>query len=287
MDHKSTIVRIVRWGARISRTVAPGLASRWLERLFLTTRRRPAPPREVEWLADARRATLQVGEHQVPIHRWGRHGPTVLLVHGWDGRGSQMGAFVEPLCRAGYQVVAFDAPGHGAATGRSCSLPLLADTVAAVAHHIGDVHGLIAHSLGTAATSIAISRGLRVERLVYVAPPEDPGAYLRLAAGFLGFGDAVAARAQVRLEARFDIAFDGVRGRALAPGFGVPGLLFHDVTDREVPIGEGRALAAAWPEARLVETDGLGHNRILRDPAVVEQAVAFIDAGADRATEAA
>jgi hypothetical protein len=35
-------------------------------------------------------------------------------------------------------------------------------------------------------------------------------------------------------------------------------------------------IAAAWPGARFMKTQGLGHGRILRDPAVVEAAVAFI-----------
>jgi hypothetical protein len=30
------------------------------------------------------------------------------------------------------------------------------------------------------------------------------------------------------------------------------------------------------PEARLVATDGLGHRRILKDPAVVREVLAFV-----------
>jgi hypothetical protein len=38
----------------------------------------------------------------------------------------------------------------------------------------------------------------------------------------------------------------------------------------------GVAVAEAWPGARLVATDGLGHHRVLADPGVVEAVVAHI-----------
>jgi len=39
---------------------------------------------------------------------------------------------------------------------------------------------------------------------------------------------------------------------------------------------EGEALARAWPGAQFHATSGLGHNRILSDPAVIARAAAFL-----------
>ncbi len=57
-------------------------------------------------------------------------------------------------------------------------------------------------------------------------------------------------------------------------------LVIHDRDDPDVPVRDGIEIAAAWPGGRLVETTGLGHNRLLRDPDVIARAVAFL-AGAD------
>ena len=38
---------------------------------------------------------------------WGE-GPIVLLVHGWNGRATQLGDFVAPLVERGYRVVAYE-----------------------------------------------------------------------------------------------------------------------------------------------------------------------------------
>lgn len=55
------------------------------------------PEREQGWLAGAERRELVftdvTGERNtVPLYQWGSHGPVAALVHGWDGRGAQLGA---------------------------------------------------------------------------------------------------------------------------------------------------------------------------------------------------
>src|SRR2546427_4662875 len=57
---------------------------------------RRAPEHETAALAGARRTIVQVGGSPVSVWTWG-HGPVVLLVHGWGGRGAQLARFVEPL----------------------------------------------------------------------------------------------------------------------------------------------------------------------------------------------
>ena len=56
----------------------------------------------------------------------------------------------------------------------------------------------------------------------------------------------------------------------------IPAMIVHDRGDREVAYSEGECLAATWQGVTFITTEGLGHRRILRDPEVVGQAVAFI-----------
>ena len=63
----------------------------------------------------------------------------------------------------------------------------------------------------------------------------------------------------------------------MAPrGTGGDDLVVHDRADKETPYAVGAALAAAWPNARLVTTEGLGHQRILSDAEVTAAAVGHI-----------
>ena len=278
----------VRWAGTALRGVAGGLArvspaaaAALLELLFRRVRRHPVPERERAWLAGAARSSVELGGARLPVWSWGE-GPAVLLVHGWEGRGSQMGAFAEPLAAAGFRAVAYDAPGHGDAPGRLSSLPAMIEAVAAVAAAVGPLAGVVAHSAGAAATSVALRRslgaagGLAPEAVVYVAPGADPGRFLGVAAGWLGLPPEIAGRTRRRIEGRFDIRFEDLRTPSFAAALDRPLLVVHDRDDREVPWEEGSAIAAAWPGARLVTTRGLGHRRVLREPEVVERAVGFV-----------
>lgn len=276
MSQKSTTVRILRGVAGVTSRLAPGLAARWLEHLFLTPRNRTRTSTEREWLwRSSTEELVDVHGRSFRLHLWG-DGPTVLLVHGWAGRGSQLWRFVEPLVERGYRVATFDAPAHGEDHGGRSSLADLADAIARTVAHLGGIEGIVAHSLGSAATTLAASRGVDVGRLVYVAPPERLPDYLERVARFLGFSEDVTRRTRGRIEQRVGFGFDEIRGTRLGPTLDVPLLVVHDRGDREVPWEEGRDLAGAWPGALLKTTEGLGHHRILADEAVVAFSVAFL-----------
>jgi len=278
--NKSTNVRVIAMvlALRAAALVSPELAAAGLVRLFLTPRRHRVPQRERDWLADAEEHRVHGAGRELRLWSWGA-GPVVLLVHGWEGRGSQMGAFAAPLVAAGYRAVTYDAPGHGSSDGERSSIPEMADAVADVARRLGGVEAVVAHSAGAAATSVAMAAGLEVERLVYLAPPDDPVRFLHDAGSMLGLPETVAHHAQRRIERRFEMRFEAYRGAALACRVTAPLLVFHDPDDREVPFTEAQTLVTSWPAAHLVPTPGLGHRRLLRDPAVVERAVAFVAGG--------
>jgi pimeloyl-ACP methyl ester carboxylesterase len=160
----------------------------------------------------------------------------------------------------------------------------MADAIQMVSEQLGGVHALVAHSLGALAATLALSRGgLRPERAAFLAPPLDPEQWVARFGRALGLpasadGDLIAA-----IEARAGMSVSALRPLALAPALRTELLIVHDRGDREVPLQNGEALAQAWPGARLVTTDGLGHRRLLASPGVVELVTEFIgDPPADR-----
>jgi hypothetical protein len=53
-------------------------------------------------------------------------------------------------------------------------------------------------------------------------------------------------------------------------------LLVHDVDDKDVSIIQAEELIKAYPKGRLLKTQGLGHNRVLKDDAVISACLDFI-----------
>lgn len=262
--------------------VSPRLAGALAAPLFLRTRRHRMPGRERAVLEGAERHELTTERGPAVGWVWGRPAPaasrtpTVLLVHGWEGRGSQLGAFVEPLRRRGLRVVAFDAPGHGEAPGRSSSLPAIGAALEAVAERWRPTAGVVAHSAGAISATWALARGLAAERAVFVAPGSDLLAYTAWFAGLLGLGEEGRRRLARRIERRIGVSFAELEPLERAPEMEVPLLAYTDRDDPEAQIEAVARLVAAWPGAELRITEGLGHRRILWDREVVDGAVRFL-----------
>jgi pimeloyl-ACP methyl ester carboxylesterase len=264
----------VRSALLVSARLSPTLAARWAERLFFTPPR--ARPSRHGLPAGAQRLDLVAGAGRVAVWSWG-NGPAVYLVHGWGGRAEQLGGLVAPLVARGLRVVALDGPGHGASEGRLSSGPEIGRALAAVVRHLGPAHAVVAHSLGAAAVAFAMREGLRVGRLAFVGPPANPLTWVDVFARRLGLGAGVLAEMKRRSEERIQARWEDL---PLVPMRGVPDppplLVVHDRDDREVAWSDGASVAAAWPGARLMDTAGLGHRRVLRDPDVVETIAAFV-----------
>lgn len=282
------VLRFARAALQAAYGLSDELGASLAERMFTSPRRHRRPDRERAVLATGRPFTVDVplsaplwaGQRaRVAAWRWG-FGPTVLLVHGWEGRGSQLGAFVEPLVEAGLSVVAFDAPAHGDSPGSRLYLTDHADAVAAVAAAAGPLHATVAHSFGAAAVLLAHARGdLDVARNVMVSPnaliDQAVGSFVQLAG--LDADERAAFLAQLAARTGYDL--DALAIDRLAGPRDGRLLVIHDCDDPEIPLAHGTRLAAAWPHARLRTTTGLGHRRILRDDAVIVEVVSFLREG--------
>jgi pimeloyl-ACP methyl ester carboxylesterase len=257
-------------------------------RMWCTPPRISLPPLVI---APGRRFTVPVDGRTVAAEEWGE-GPTVYLLHGFGGSRTDFHPFVPALTAAGYRVVAFDAPAHGASDpgalgGRQSVLSEFVDALAAVVRVSGPALALIAHSGGGSSAARAALDGLPVQRLVLIAPMNNLTDHTSRFRAALGYGPRIETGFLNRLQKQvkapltdWDIAARAGERQDL------PSLLVvHDQDDRRVPPADSRAIADAWPRSQLQLTSGLGHRRILRDPAVLEAVVTFV--GSDDTTDAA
>ena len=277
---KSTIVRAkaVRLLGALS-WLAPALAARLAAQLWFTI-----PPRVRVGTEAAGGAPFETRADGRVVRGavWG-DGPVVYLVHGWAGDRRQMTPLVEPLVAAGHRVVAFDGPSHGrsdpgrSGPGRSHAVEF-ANALAAVAAVHGPGRAVVAHSMGAMATMVVLRlRRLSVERLVFVAPMHELRSYLDRFADSLGLGRRARRRLDADLEARVGMLVEEFELVDLAKNAGSPPLLVvHDRDDRRLAWAESVALVDQWPDARLLTTTGMGHNRPLGDRAVHDAIVRFV-----------
>ncbi len=286
--------RVVAWllwaGARLTAPVASRVAGRLAAVLWTIPWQfagrggvRPNP-------ADTIGGLDPVGAVTVPIHRRDRavtrshdvrlwsagDGPTVLLVHGWSDDARTFSPLARALADRGRRAVVCELPAHGSSPGTRTDGLQVAQVIQHVTDHLG-ARVVVSHSLGAFATMIALADGLRVDAAALLAP------VVRLSDAvdtFVG---------RVSLPGRSDAALRHHIERRYGPGlwdelvldrraaeFAMPALVVHDPDDRQAPISSVRDLVAAWPGARLVETSGLGHRRLVDDERVMQEVVDFV-----------
>jgi pimeloyl-ACP methyl ester carboxylesterase len=215
-----------------------------------------------------------------------------LLIHGWSGRGLQLGCIARALADAGFCAVAIDLPAHGKTPGYHSNAFAMAGTIRCVAQHYDSVenkmlHGIVTHSFGAVPALYLLRKELKVERVACICPPDTMEFLFGMFVRYLQIPPAVEQRVKARLEKDFGQSIwqeisplanvQCLSGEDIKT---VPGavLIVHDEDDREVGIERGEALAAAWSGASLQRTSGLGHTRILRDQETIDTIVRFITA---------
>jgi pimeloyl-ACP methyl ester carboxylesterase len=225
-------------------------------------------------------AELELNVDGTPIHAyvWGdpNRQPYVLFAHGWSSYGTRVAPWLKPLQDAGYAVVAFDQAAHGRSGGTHTSLPDFTSHLLAVGHHFGPAAAVIGHSLGGAATALALARGLEAQRAVLIAPAADPLAAVERFSRFVWLAGSVGRRMFAGFEQAMQFDAGELQAHNNAPKIARPALIVHDVEDREVPWSEGERYARFWRDSRLLSTHGLGHNRVADDAGVIAATLRFL-----------
>jgi pimeloyl-ACP methyl ester carboxylesterase len=243
---------------------------------YITPRSRRRIFRQVDTNLPCVHEQIPFAGGQISIRSWG-DGDIVLMVHGWSANQSDMFDFVPAITERGYRAVTFDLPAHGESSGKIAGLDHLAAGIIAVGVYLGAVHGVIAHSVGCAATSIAIAEGaLNPARATMLAPPESYEQFARQYGKARGL-DHVGVDSMIQ-----SLKDDGIRvalfSSDLVAKFEFPGLVIHSADDDIIPITVGQHVAQSWPGCRFVQVEQLGHRGILKDNKVVDLVIDFIAA---------
>ena len=255
--------------------IAPGLAARVAADLFMRPLRPKPRARERKWTEEAKAITLPTRHGDLAAWSWGE-GPTVILLHGWNGRGSQMGFLGREIAARGFRSVAFDGPAHGRSPGRRTNLINHSAALVDVATGLPDLHGIVGHSFGALSVSFRWKELPPLKRVVMVSPPAEMKIYSRMFMQAIGGSDEVHRRMLEIYHRRFGIVWDELTVESLAPNLDVPLLVVHDRADNQAPFLHGQRTQQAWTGARLHATERLGHLSILRNEEVADVIADFL-----------
>lgn len=250
--------------------VAPQWAANRMRQLFMTPRELPPREWELPLLEHAERLTLRFG---LSALRWGQ-GPTVLLMHGWEGRPTQFASLIEALVAAGYTAVALDGPAHGRSPGEEANVVLFARAMLEAAAELPPLRAVIGHSMGGASAMLAVQLGLRTETLVSIAAPARILGVLRGFARYMRLPPR--ARSAFIRQVEKDVGMRAATLDVAQYQLEMPGLIIHAEDDRFVPVKESELIHQAWFDSRLLRLSEGGHQRVLADPRVIDAVITLV-----------
>ena len=279
-EQNSLLLRLVQFGFSTLGHLFPKSASKIAYKLFTTPRSKAFHKSSDPILESAKLFEVLYGKRILKAYEWGTGLKTVLLVHGWESRGTALRSFVPSLVNSGYRVIAFDGPAHGDSAGTRTNLAHFSGAITAMIRQIGSVNGIIAHSFGGAASMFALSRTnlpTSIEKIVLIGTPAKVSYVVKQASEILKLPRKVSKNFITHLESIIEMPLEKANIEELLVSTGIKrALILHDIDDKAVPFQPMSELAAKWPAAELISTEGMGHHLIMKHPKIIEKVTTFI-----------
>ncbi|RZT27107.1 pimeloyl-ACP methyl ester carboxylesterase [Kribbella sp. VKM Ac-2569] len=213
----------------------------------------------------------------VKTYNWGDGNRPVLLVHGWRSRASRYAGFITRLLELGYSPVSYDAPAHGDSDGDVVSILGHQRIIRALEERHGPFEGVIAHSLGVPFALYAVREGVAAKRLVMISGVADFAYLADTFCAQLGLGPKINQQLRRQIERGYFDGDDQIWTRFSVTAGKLELLVIHNDEDEIVDPAQAQVLLRNYGDrAHFLPTTGLGHRRILSDPAVITEAVAFL-----------
>jgi len=201
--------------------------------------------------------------------------PMVLCVHGFGSRTAKMSVQIENLIERGFDVVSFDARGHGESGGKSLSVPDYKADLIKIMRRLENngfrLSGFIGHSMGAIAGLYAInqidnSRSFISDNFkgILIGAPSK---IVRVISGFAQYFNLP----KKVEESMYHVLSESENLPITSYDLGYyienspyDVCLVHDKKDKEMPFEYAEKIAQDT-QCSIKVTDGLGHRRIMKD----------------------
>jgi pimeloyl-ACP methyl ester carboxylesterase len=259
----------------LSARVTPRRAVRQATQMFRTPRPRPVKNWEHAVEAGAVRETTSTGTSYL---RWTpeKVNLRVIALHGWEGRAVQWGALARESQAHCMELIAIDAPAHGLTPGAHADPVVFAETLRQAAEELGPFDVAIGHSMGGGSLTLAINRGMKVDKAVLIATPATFADVARDFATAIGLPRRLHDDFFVSVGKSAGMTMESADVTTMARNITIPALIIHDRMDEATTYDNAERISTAWDRSSILITQGLGHQRVMRDPLVIDEIIDFI-----------
>jgi len=277
VKHPPLALKMVQFTFGTLGRVFPKLFGKMAFKFFITPRTRAKHKVSDSILEQAKISEILIGKNMLKTYEWGEGEETVLLVHGWESRGTALRSFVPKLLEFGYKVVAFDAPAHGDSSGKTVTLKSFSEAIKALYHKFDNVQHVIAHSFGGAATAY---RSIALKSFTIIGTPSRISYPIDAAIKTMNAPKGVANYFRKKLEEVAEMKIEDLTIKNIHKDLKIDRVLIvHDKQDKAVLFEEALENVKHWKNAEFQVTDGFGHFALMKNEEVIERVAGFTDHG--------
>jgi hypothetical protein len=271
------------------------LLPQWGAKVFLNIFCKPPKtglkPPHVAVLAQATRFTFQTPSAvekgrtlTLQGYAWGNPASPqkLLLLHGWRGKAADYYKLIPLLLELGFYLEAYDQPSHGASEGTYSSEQDMEFALVAYHHQRGVPYGIVAHSLGAAATFLGYYGPNREpllpapQKMVLLANPVRQEYAFLQAFALLGLQNRTRQAVYPLTKTIFGKTMDDVNLLLVTTPITSKILAVYVEVDEEVPLKDSVAFLAAFPDLTPLYVPTGTHSKIMRHKAVLKAVPAFL-----------
>lgn len=258
---ESLLPRVFGVAINLVGLLSPKTAGAWALRVFTKVRGGRLHPGQRLKVQSAEFERLDAAGHAIQVYRWPGEGPRVLLVHGWQSNSARWRHLIPLLEAEGFDVFAFDAPGHGGSGGSHLHVPLYPQVI----RHLRDRYApsfLVGHSVGGMAILYDLYQhpGHSVEKIVAIGSPARFSIIMDEYQRLLGLGRHVRQAIDAYVLAWLGISVFDFHSMAFTRELEVPGLLLHDLEDDKISYQASVRVSESWRSSQILLTRGYGHS---------------------------
>ncbi len=253
-------------------------ATRFVAKLFLTSVKFKRPKRELELFEKAKKTTQLFDKinKKAVVYTSGNGSKKALLVHGWCGRGTQLFKIATMLQKHDYQIITFDAPGHGNSPKNLTNMTEFISIISTLEKQFAGFDIAIGHSLGGMAILNACKQGLKAKKIITIGSGDVIDDIMNEFVLKLKLKPIISSKMKQYYETNYGIIMDDLSAYKAAEKITCPTLIIHDENDKDVPVTCAYNIHKHHKNSELYITKHLGHRKILGDKNVVLKIEEFI-----------
>jgi pimeloyl-ACP methyl ester carboxylesterase len=262
--------------------VSPGLAAHETFDLFTKPYGRPRKTRKTTWFTKAEPLKLVSDGLKLTGYKW-RAKPDndkkILVIHGFAGSVGSFDRYLSALLSVGYDVYAYDAPGHGGSAGSRLNTAIYAGVIEDAIEAHGPFDAFMAHSLGGLSLMLALHRVSLTNRpkVVLIAPATESTTAANQFFSFLQLPESLRTAFETYVEKRGGQPLAWYSISRVLGEVNADILWLHDENDTTTPIKDVYPLLQkGLPNVHFHFTEGLGHSGIYKDNKVKKRIVEFL-----------